>query len=239
MSLTDKRVDVPSVERPGVTYHLRMPAVGERSTFKASIIAVGGRAPSKHALLDVMEEGVNAIMAEESDKEDRDRAVAAIQSYRNQMASAVSAYEAAGEEKSEEDNKKFLEAIAAPAEIRQLEAIIQKHYQPYADLNADMAVYPERVGLAAARMFLVGWSGLDEPFSRKLGRVEDQTLEPVGSRDLAAIGEMALQMIQPSKATLGNSPSAAGGSPDQTASSEASTAPQKSRTKAAAGTATS
>lgn len=239
MSLTDKRVDVPSVVRPGVTYHLRKPDLGERSSFKAAITSVGGQQPNKYALVDLMEQGVEAIYEAGADKEDRDRAVATIKEYRKNLADALKNFEAAGPEKKDKDNQDFVDAIQGSVAFRELQQIMFKHYKPFADLVGEQTVFTEKVGLVACRMFLVGWSGLNEPFSRKLGIVQDEVLEPIGSRDFAAIGEQMFATLEPSKAQLGNSPSAAGGSADQTASSEASTAPQKSRTKAAAGTATS
>ncbi|HWL70429.1 MAG TPA: hypothetical protein VNS22_18900 [Geminicoccus sp.] len=222
----DKRIDVPSVDREGVVYHVRPPTVAERASFQAAIIAEGGQEISKYRLLDALIEGVNALMPSDEDKEQREAYLARIDQHRADVLKAVEVYDQSDQE-DEKVREDFLKAVATPKDIEELASIVSEHYQPYRRLVGEMAVYPQRAGIVAARMFLIGWSGLDEPFTRKLGRVEDSTLEPISPRDLAAIGAKVRELAQPSKATLGNSRSARGGSRAQEPSPVESGTPKK------------
>lgn len=108
-----------------------------------------------------------------------------------------------------EDLAQVLEALAAlrgsaggevPLEHRQLligiDGALMEAWPEYAELRAREARRTEFLPLVAAKRFLVGWEGLDTPFTTdKAGKASDDALRALGALFLPAVGMECYRLL--------------------------------------------
>lgn len=228
MILNDpKGVDIfqPDPDSP-IKYHLKIPTTIDRIQYQREVTRAGGRNWNHIQMLETLEEGVRTILSEPEDQEQREEFVNAIREYKDLIAEVLDEFRQehseidAGDEDNEDHMAHFNELakkMAPPLLIRQIESVILDQYQPYADRMADREVYPEFRGMVAAKMFLVGWEGIEAKFKRTKTGVPDDTLQHISRVHMLQIGGHMQQLLEPGIARLKNFQSRSGtrGDPDR------------------------
>lgn len=85
-----------------------------------------------------------------------------------------------------------------PSDVVSLAEILERHYQPLADMSADNASYWHISGIEAARMFVSEWDGIDFDLRRGLRGLDQKSLEAIPDQDFASIGIFAHSIMAPS-----------------------------------------
>ena len=193
-----------------IVYLLKVPTVADRPKYRHAVRTAGGKQWTELQMLGALADGVRAILGEPDDQPRRDELLAEIDAYRERMTAFLGEIRA-GEIDAESDPVEFLKRVTAemspPPMVKEIERVVLEHYPPYAGLVADREVYHEVAGLVAARMFLLGWEGLDAEFRRGRGEVSDDVLNAVPSLHLAQIGAEIERLMEPRTDKVKNSQS--------------------------------
>lgn len=244
-----KSVDRFQPDDGRIVYFLKIPTVADRVKFRHAVKSEGGGYWTELQMIDAMEEGLRRILTEPEDKEALDRYVVDIQDYRQQVSSVIDDYRQAArdqtpsEEAEGDDQVEFIKSLvdrmAPPASVAEVDRILLEHYPKYSRMVADRMVYQEVAGLVAARMFLVGWEGIDAKFRRTLTGVPDSLLSHLPPQHLVQIGARIQQLLEPSVNKLKNLRSRSGGRGGQDRSSTSETPPESNPSSTTTGPATS
>jgi hypothetical protein len=191
-------VDTKTPERLEIgssVYLIKPPSVMERARWRRAIVAAGGRRHGQLALLECLADGVSALMAD-NPPEVRDSVLALIQTHRDtvlgMVAQAVSGAFDDANELAQEDRDALRAQIAGIEEsgkaLSLIETAVLAGYPRYAEMAADDAAYSQIAGLEGARLFLMGWEGLDGTLARGPGGVSEQSLAQIPEGHFSAIG---------------------------------------------------
>jgi hypothetical protein len=83
-------------------------------------------------------------------------------------------------------------AALTDPEIAALEEVVTRHVAAYREKLADNDMADELRGLAAARLFVVGWEGIATPARRGLDGLDEASLAAIPRSHLRAIGETVM-----------------------------------------------
>lgn len=211
-----------------VTYLLRVPTVADRSEFQRQLRLAGARFWS---LGDIVESAKAAVkrLSREENAEERDTCLALLDAWLEEVRAAAQAWD---DDRTEANREAFEEAITPKGNVKAILDVLcnpDPETQQIADPTtaerlADLDVFAERQGLVAARMFLVGWEGMENaegepvPFKRSLLGLGDDMLALIPRHHLLFLGRQVRDLIQAPGARLGNSSSASGGRSSQPSS---------------------
>ncbi len=171
--------DGPS-EHP-ITYSLRVPTVYDRARLRRACLARGARHWSDLEMMAVLEAGVRALLKDEADGELRESFLADIEAY--------TAHLVTGDEVPPE----------LKARIAEIEAAVARGYGPYAERVADRTYWADILPLEAARLFVVGWQGLDGTCETGPDGLTDAALDHIPRPHLTPLGLKALSLFGPSQ----------------------------------------
>lgn len=206
-------------ENVEIFYWLKVPTVSDRVRFKHAVRAEGGKVWSEIQMLDMLEQGIRAVLNEEEDQYKVEEYVADIIAHKKQIESVLADYRQGPAEGVDVNLMEYLQDLSArmvaPKKIKEIERIILEHYEPYASMVADREVYMEISGLVAARMFLVGWEGINTPFKRTRMGVSDEMLMNVPPVHLSLMGAHIQSLMEPEVGRLKNLASRSGMRGDQ------------------------
>ena len=191
----------------GAVYLLRVPTVADRARFRRAVRKAKGRRHGVYELLDILEDGVRAIVPKAMEQH-----LAVVTDYRAQL-------QAFQEQAKSRGNGQATETLKPPAIFREIERVVEDHYEPYLDAVADNAAYPYVVGEVATRMFLIGREGWG-------GELSEQVLAQIPSWHMFTIGAEVESLLEPNQDDLKNSPSPSGGRRGHKPSSGTQTQPQ-------------
>ena len=228
-----------------VTYFLRTPTVVDRVKYRHAVAAEGGRNWSQLQMLEALEEGLRRILSEPEDKERLDNYVQEVRSYREMISAVIDEYRQESLEIKGHENEGdqveliriLVDRLNPPQIIVDIEQVVIDHYPPYAAKLADQSVYHEYAGLVAARMFLVGWEGLEEEFKRQRNGVPDHVLSYIPTAHLIAIGGEVQRLMEPGVSRLKNFQSRSGGRGDPDRSNGTETPPETDPSQTTTGSA--
>lgn len=206
----------------GPCYLLRVPTVADRGRFKHALLMADRPVQSWSGMeiLNALEAGVNEVLTHPDDAEKRDTLLAQITDYRERFKQFALA--CSNGEVDQSDEEAFLaqarEAMDVPPEIEEAVRILRPHVPQLKSMLADNATYHEDSGLVAAKMFLMGWEGIDAPFRRTAAGVPEEILAPIPVAHLTRIGIQIKQLLEPPQAKMGNFSLESGSHPGPTPS---------------------
>ena len=182
------------------SYRLRVPRMLDRAALTREIVALGGRHHLPPAELRAMIDGVRAGMAE---SEHREAILLALGAQLDRWNALAQAHD---EDDRETRDAMLREILDAGRELIEVEAVMRRHWPPYAAILGDNAAYPEIEALACARLFVVGWDGLGVPCPRVLpGQpLPDDAVMAIPPADLRAISAQVQALLAPSEAQRKN-----------------------------------
>lgn len=82
---------------------------------------------------------------------------------------------------------------------------MRRHWPRFAAMVADGVHYQQMAPVIAAQIFLAGWEGIETPFRRRHGAVEENLLGVLPDEDVIAVGMKALELFAPSEEQAKNS----------------------------------
>ncbi len=220
-------------EETRVVYLLKVPRLYDGAALDRAVAARGGRNHGALARLRSLRAGVKALLADDDEAVARDNLVARIDAYADELrafgrALLAGEYDAAGETEESTGPAKLAAALAAQAEheaaLAEVAELVREGYPLFARMVADEAVYPDILGIEAARLLLVGWENGPGEFRRGRAGVPDEVLEAIPPYHLVAIGAEVERLRRPSEAQRKNSASPSR-SPAAPATSTAASAP--------------
>lgn len=186
------------------TFLLRTPTKADRIKYKRALAEAGAAFHRTSELCAQLSESVSLLLPEQ----DRPAALARITEYRaaSDAYGALAAEADAQDQKAEEFQAAQAELAAAERAAEPYARLVRAGDAVYAGMLADNAVYWDLAGLLAAKMFLVGWEGLDAPFPG--APVSDAAVEALTDGDIAFIGISFAGMLHLSPARRKNSDTA-------------------------------
>jgi hypothetical protein len=198
--ILDPREPVPFKPREdGPTYLLRPPKVADRNTYKHMVRKAGGQIWRNLDIARIVKEGLDAKLPGEEGNQGREL----VEAYSANLQAAIDTWLA---EKSDETRSGLTAALEYPAGLREIMDLLRHHHEPLASALADNSVYYGIAGVAAAKLFLVGWEGLG-PFKRDLQGPTEATLAQIPSPDFELMALEIERMMEPSEEKLKNSDS--------------------------------
>jgi hypothetical protein len=192
----------------GPTYLLRVPKVLDRAKYGHAVRAAGGQRWYVIDLAQTARAGIEALLAGEENATERGNLVAEVDAYTAGIKAAAAAWQA---DRCEPKAKALAEAFQMSPVLEETWNRVAGVYEPLAARMADNETYPLIAGLVAARLFLMGWEGLETPFRRGLAGVPDEVLDTIPSGDLIAIGQRIAELLEPTEARAKNSGSPSSG----------------------------
>lgn len=230
-----------------VTYLLRVPTVADRSEFRRQLRLVGARSWTLADVVDAAKAAVERLLPGEDEAAERQEATAALDAWLEEIREAAQAWT---DERSDENFEALREAMNPKGAVKHvidvltaLDISTNRPVDPAtAERLADMSVFQERQGLVAARMFLVGWEGVENedgepvPFKRGLLGLSEATLARIPMLHLLAIGSKVQELLEPAGPKLGNSSSPSGGRSSRKSSSSPKTPRPNGRSPTATST---
>lgn len=203
--LHDPAQPVPLQPRPdGPTYFLRVPVVADRAGFRHALAAAGARYWGQLDLARAARAATERLLA---GMDEQAEWLGRIDAYATGIEAAI---EAGGS--GPEADQALDEALAVPPELALIMDALAGLDPLLAARVADNAVFPERAGVIATRLFLTGWEGEGlPPLRRGFSGVAEESLALIPTRDMVAIGRRVGELLEPRPATLGNSASPSSG----------------------------
>lgn len=184
--------DTKRIEVQGRAYHLRHPKAVERAKFRHAVRAQGGRLHAMNAIINEIEAAILDILPEGDP--DREKPEAAIASWRES-------------EETDSENAQYLEAL-------------RQEFIPIwprlAEMDADHVAYFEIAGIEGTRLFLMDWEGFEGKIHRRMGLVDEPTLQLIPQNHFEVIGVELSTMMQVSAQEKKGSPSSSTGDSAQT-----------------------
>lgn len=176
------------------TYRLRTPRLLDRAALVREIAALGGRQHSPQAELREMMAGVRAA----GDMPQREEMLAALSAQIDLWTAFAAAHREGDQETMRDLMRQITEAGAA---LAPLEEVLRRYWAPYAAMLGDNAAYPMIEAVACAKLFVVGWDGIDAPFPRLLpgAPLPDDALAAIPPNDLHAIAAAVAALMTPSE----------------------------------------
>ena len=213
LSREPQRLDV-GPEDARRTYWLTPPALHARTQWRKAILANGGKRHGRVGMLDIMAEGVKALMDGEP-AEIVDALVAKIGRAREATAAWFKALNDG--QPSEETGALFRASEEAMHELQTIEEEAVSHWPPYAAALADEATYWQTAGIEGARLFLTAWEGLKGAPKLKRNRlgVHDESLAAIPEGDHAQIGlflDRLTRVTEPERKNSNSLPATSSGS---------------------------
>lgn len=229
-------VDVRPDGEEGPVYRLRTPLLYDRVKLEQAITRHGGRKHGRVGLLRALRRDVAGDpFLIECEPEERVRLNA-------QIDAALAAWQGFGKRvrdgefrAGEGDDAKavaqslveaFSEVDQQESPLAGVEALVRGAGGHYAAACAEETVYQEIAAIESARLFLVGWEGLEATFRRGPQGVPDDVLMAIPPAHLAFIGAEAEKLLKPDEATVKNS-----AGPSSGASARARSTATKTRRK--------
>lgn len=203
-------------------YRLRVPLVADRPAFRHALLEAGGRQWSIANLLGRLADAAARLMPE---GDERAAALADLEAMRDALAAAGELVRGGASVMADEVQEAWRKGTAVTPAVAALERLAQAQDPGYAAALADNAVYAELRGIVAARMFVVGWEGLDEEPGFGAGGLAEPSLALIPLGDLLAIGQRVEELLSPPEGMRKNSASPSGGSSVPATSPDASTQP--------------
>lgn len=224
-------------ERAGKALLFKVPTVVDGPLYERAVIAAGGKRWSLTQRIHALADGVNAILEGEEHAAERLPIVAELQALELQAAEVIAQ---ARTVQGLDDEQRVswlvrLSEIESSARLAEIEAVVAPRYPRYNALLADNQVYSMIRGIAAAKLFLVGWEGIKAPVERTLEGVSESTLAHIPRRRFAEIGAFVDGMLAPTEDEAGNSESPSPGLSAATTSTAASKPPRTARSRKTAG----
>lgn len=119
-----------------------------------------------------------------------------------------------------------------PAEVDDLHAILVRHVDRLAEMQAQEQVFFTAYSTVAAELFVTAWEGFEGRYRRGLdGKGADECLRQIPQADMIHIGAAVAGMMNPSKATEKNfgSPSGTRSEPTRSNSQAPTSGPESDR----------
>lgn len=204
-------------------YYFRVPRVADRPAFRHALSEAGARQHSDLDLMDTMRSFIARHLAADEDAAQRERLlgivdahVSKIEGFRDQVSLGAFTYPAGHDREGEQDADAFLHAFQAAfmpsEEMKELELAVAEFCPRYRLQCADKAVFGQRRGLVAARLFLTGWNNVfradnGDPVEFKAGRdgrVLESLLDHVPTAHLVELGARLDGMMEPGDTKRGN-----------------------------------
>lgn len=205
--------------RPGVAYVLKVPTLAERLVWRREVEKLAGGLD----VTDVWPMVRRGLAAMDIDDATRAAHQAAVDGY---LAALQAQGEAIQQAEGEAAKRAAFDAhgaavLRAEAGWVEVQRLVARHYEPLADLLADLVMVPAWRGLATVRLFLVAVEGVDVAIERAGGRLTPACEARLGilESDLVAIGRLFDGASAPTETEAKNSDSLSGGAAGPTAPS--------------------
>lgn len=213
--------EVRSYTVGNITYHLRAPSVADRIAYEREAAASGARNWNEIERIAILREGVLAILPE--DDSERAQLLEIIDG------AVADLYAASGElSRGSDDPEVIRQWVDALDRVSVIGEEVQRGYPRYAGVIADNAVYRSLRGIAAAKLFLTEWEGIDGDIVRAKNRLSDESIARIPYEHFAGIGVFLDNMMRPTEAEVKNSESRQPGSDAATHSESQETPPPNS-----------
>jgi hypothetical protein len=186
----------------GPTYYLRQPMVEDRYR----LTEVAGANPSGFwERIWALKAAIDRMAASGDYEAEFDQWHELIDAYSERLKAAA---EADRLENSEESRAAFNQAFQTPPPLDEIIDHVKHADQVFERLCNRADAYREKSGLAAARLFLVGWQGPGlGRLRRDPGGVTSACLQLINQFDMVAIGDRVRELLEPPPAKVGNSDS--------------------------------
>lgn len=193
---TPARMDVGD----GVAYLFRTPTVADAAVYEREVAAAGGRRWSVAQLWGAVEAGLEAI------GEHGDVAAAAdhVRASRARLAELGAELNVADGEARAEAMRELMDLLS-DVRTEEIAEAVAAVYPRYARMLGDNMVYQQVRGQVAARLFLVGWEGVDGEVRRGLSGAGEATLAAIPQARFPDIAAFVEGMLAPSEADRKNS----------------------------------
>lgn len=194
---TPERLELGSEKKRRV-FLLKVPLPIERAKWRRGVARAGGRQHGQLALLDCLRAGTADLMAE-SPAELRELVLARIDTHRENL---IELHRAAVDADLNDgaDREAFEAALATIAKsgaaLATIEVAVLDSWAPYANMVADEATFHQIAGIEGARLFLVGWEGIDAPFRRIGNETSEACMALISDADFVEIGTKLQAMTQ-------------------------------------------
>lgn len=217
-----------------VAYILRVPRVHDRAAIRRAASARGARQWGRLDLARQVRAEAAEVLAE-SDAETRarvlaacDTGIAAIEAFAEQILSGAFEFD------TEDGRRAWIEAAeACDQKVAPMIPIQEEIFAlggRYAGMAADNEVFPQILGIEAARLLLVGWRNRKGKIARAgFKGVSEDTLASIPADHLQTIGARYLEAERPTEREAKNSASPSAGASEAPTSRAARTAPRKAR----------
>jgi len=179
-------------------YWLKRPVLHERAQWRRAIAACGGKFNGTEALLDLLADGVRALMRT-TPVDILDAVLRKIERQREKVIAWRDDFD---------DEARAREAQEGMRDLSTIEAEVIANFPAYATAVGDDAAYWQIAGIEAARAFLVQWQGFAVDLKRSRAGVDDECLAEIPENDFALIGMFAdrLSRVRESERKKSNSP---------------------------------
>jgi len=173
------QLERPEGER--ITYVLRPPTIYDGPRMRAAARRLGGRPWSDAEIFGTLRQGLEAILGDDEPEE-----LARLITFVDQGAVRVLAGEPLDDE-----------MASALAEI---ERVVEQHYELYRVRAAQRQQFLEDLVIEAARLHIVGWTGLDGTCRPTAGGLPPHQFAKVPPAHVQEIGQEVLLMMAPTDA---------------------------------------
>lgn len=181
-------------EASGVTYLMRVPTVADLVALDRAWRVLGGRRWTMWQMIDALAAAVRAVFQDEADP-DRVRHLELLAAHRETLIALAEEGRSidphdetpAGRQAVADWSERWAAALT-DERVAALEEVITSHVAAYREKLADNAAADELRGLAAARLFVVGWEGLSGVPRRTLDGLDEASLQMIPRQHLPAIG---------------------------------------------------
>jgi hypothetical protein len=178
----------------GVTYLIRVPTVADLVALDRAWRVLGGRRWTLWQMIDALAAAVRAVLADETDA-DRVRHLELLAVHRETLVALAEEGRSidphddtpAGKAALADWSTRWMEALSNP-DVAALEEVLTVHVPAYREKLADNAIADELRGLAAARLFIVGWEGIAVAPKRSIDGLDETSLQMIPRYHLAGIG---------------------------------------------------
>lgn len=171
-----------------IAYTLRTPTVYDRARLRRNVRAQGARYVSTDELRATLKAGIRKIHEQAGAPDEGASLVAYVEEFE-----AITA--------DPEDADAYMQAIREYSDtIAEIEALVERAYQPYYERIADLQYWREALSLEAVRLFVTGTENLDLGPIGQRGLSDDQlTLIPSGH--LEELSARCLALMAPDTET--------------------------------------
>ena len=212
-----------------IAYHILPPSVYSAPQLNRALKSRGARVISTGEVLDVLEEGIRALLPNNDQAEVLEERLAVVADFRAWS-------------QSDSAEQRVLAELDRDHEVHELFRIVAQHYPKLADLAADRDWFWDVLGIEAARLQVHDWDNLSgsdgAPLAcrRGLDGLTDDSLQAIPKNHLQAIGIYVSSLLRPTEREAKNSGSPPPG-PRAPSSSKATakTPPKKTPSKTTPG----